>query len=399
MIYLDNNATTRPAPEVIAAMRSALEVGWGNPSSVHRFGQQARAGVELARRDVAELIGARPKEITFTGSGTEAIDLAIRGGLPASGKRALATTHVEHNAVRDLANWLFEREGVELRWLPIDSRGVLDLDAAAPLIDASLGLVSVQWANNETGAVQPVAALAKLCWERGVVFHCDATQWVGKMPLVVESTEASAAANVEHFAGDILTFSPHKFHGPKGVGVLWCRRGVKLTPSIHGTQELGRRGGTENVPGIMGAGAAAALARAWLGSPAERTRLGALRDRFESRVLELVPDAVVNGPREPGLRLWNTTNIGFPRLEAEALLLLMSEAGLCASAGAACSSGSLDPSPVLLAMGVPAIVAHGSVRFSLSRETTPDEIERAADTVASCVRRLRGSSEAVITNP
>lgn len=397
MIYLDNNATTRPAPEVVDAVREAMEAHWGNPSSVHRFGQEARAAVELARRAVGELIGARAKEITCTGSGTEAIDLAIRGSLPVSGKRVLATTRVEHNAVRDLAGWLHEKDGVETRWLPIDDRGVVDVRAAAAMIDASVGLVSVQWANNETGAIQPVDAIARLCWERGVVFHCDATQTVGKIPVAVEGTDtasdggAAATAESARFAGDILTFSPHKFHGPKGVGVLWCRRGVRLTPSIHGTQELGRRGGTENVPGIVGAGVASSLAKSWLEDAGKRERLAGLRDRFEARVLELVPDAVVNGPRERAERLWNTTNIGFPRLEAEALLLLMSEAGLCASAGAACSSGSLDPSPVLLAMGVPPVVAHGSIRFSLSRETTPEEIERGADTVAACVRRLRGS--------
>ncbi len=406
MIYLDNNATTRPAPEVISAAREAMESHWANPSSVHRFGQEARAKVELARRTIAELIGARAKEVTFTGSGTEAIDLAIRGSLPQTkagvggpGRRVLATTAVEHNAVRDLATWLAEKDaggGVEVRQLPIDGRGIVDLDRAKAIIDADVGVVSVQMANNETGAIQPIRAIAELCWQHDAVFHCDATQWVGKMPLGVEGIKAARnqgvdAPDVETFAGDILTFSPHKFHGLKGVGVLWCRRGVRLTPVIHGTQELGRRGGTENVPGIVGAGAAAALAASWLADSGPRDRLAALRDRFETRVLELVPDARVNGPTESHLRLWNTTNIGFPRLEAEALLLLMSEAGLCASAGAACSSGSLDPSPVLLAMGIPAEVAHGSVRFSLSRETTPQEIEQGAQVVAACVARLRES--------
>jgi cysteine desulfurase len=398
VLYLDNNATTRPAPEVIAAMLEATEHFWGNPSSVHRFGQEARARVELARRSVAELVGARPKEITFTGGGTEAIDLALRGALTPTGKRVLATTPVEHNAVRDLARWLTEKDGVETRWLPVDGRGIVDLAGAAPLIDAAVGVVSVQWANNETGAVQPVAQIARLCWERGVVFHCDATQWVGKMPTRVEGTEAQRHTGTEGeggqdalFAGDLLSFSPHKFHGPKGVGVLWCRRGIKITPTVHGTQELGRRGGTENVPGIVGAGAAADLAAAWLARTDERRRLAGVRDRFEARVLALVPEARVNGPTDPAARLWNTANIGFPRLEAEALLLVMSEAGLCASAGAACSSGSLDPSPVLLAMGVEPAIAHGSVRFSISRDTTTEEVDRAAEVVAASVHRVRSS--------
>ncbi len=220
-------------------------------------------------------------------------------------------------------------------------------------------------------------AIANLCRERGVHFHCDAVQIIGKEPVGAP------------LPCDLLSFSPHKFHGPKGVGVLWTRPGVKLRPTLLGTQELGRRGGTENVPGILGAGVAAREAAAWLADPAARAAIGALRDHFEGVILKAVPDAVINGHSVP--RLWNTTNIGFPRLEAEALLLLLSERGLCASAGAACSSGSLDPSPVLLAMGVPEPIAHGSLRFSLSKHTTRDEIDQAARTVIESVARLRAS--------
>ena len=205
-------------------------------------------------------------------------------------------------------------------------------------------------------------------------------QWIGKEP-----------ADVTPGFFDSLTFSPHKFHGPKGVGVLWTRRGLGIAPMLHGTQELGRRGGTENVPGILGAGVACREAREWLADPSERRRLAALRDRFESAVLAAAPGAVINGPRDPARRLWNTTNIGFPRLEAEALLLMLSERGVCASAGAACSSGSLDPSPVLLAMGIPEPVAHGSLRFSISRHTTPSELDEAAGIVAECASRLRAT--------
>ncbi|MFT3686750.1 MAG: aminotransferase class V-fold PLP-dependent enzyme [Phycisphaerales bacterium] len=239
-------------------------------------------------------------------------------------------------------------------------------------------MVSVQWANNEMGTVQDVAAIGARCREVGAVFHCDGTQWVGKMP-----TDVSKATF------DVLTFSAHKWHGPKGVGVMWARPGLGLVPRIVGTQEKGRRGGTENAEGIVGAGVAARLAMEWVADPALRTRQGELRDVFERAVLRDLPWAMVNGAIGTG-RLWNTTNLAFPQLEAEALLMAFSERGLCASAGAACSSGSLDPSPVLLAMGVPAEQAHGSVRFSLSRETTVEEVEEAARVVVEGVKRVGG---------
>lgn len=390
MIYLDNNATTQPCPEAVQAARDALELHWHNPSSVHRPGQDARRLVELARQDLAALIGARPKDLTFTSGGTEALDLAIRGSLAATSRRAIVTTGVEHAAVRDLCEHLRSREGsasapVEIRLAPVDLQGIVRLDALDPLVDNAAALVVIQWANNETGGVQPVEAISALCAARGVRFLCDATQWVGKMPAPVGDGALDC---------DLLTFSPHKFHGPKGVGVLYARPATRLGPALHGSQEKGRRGGTENVPGIAGAGAAARAAKAWLElGPAEISRLGAMRDRFEHAVLARVAGASVNGPpsSDPRLRLWNTTNIAFPRLEAEALLLAFSERGLCASAGAACSSGSLDPSPVLLAMGIRPELAHGSVRFSLSRNTTDQELDEAARIVSSCVERLRQS--------
>ncbi len=397
VVYLDNNATTRPAPEVVEAMVSALTAAWHNPSSVHRAGQEARARVELARQAVAALIGAKPKEITFTSGGTEAIDLAVRGSILATGRRVLVTSPVEHAAIRDLAESLKEREGVEVRWAAVDGRGVVSLDSLRKVVDASVGVVSIQWANNETGVVQPVEEIGKLCRERGVVFHCDGTQWVGKMEAGTGDAGTRGRGDAERGTlsawCDLLTFSAHKFHGPKGVGVLWARQGVRLVPRLSGVQEKGRRGGTENVPGIVGAGVAARLAAAWLRDPGERDRLARLRDRLEELVVRGAPDARVNSVG--GERLWNTTNIGFPRLEAEALLLMLSERGVCASAGAACSSGSLDPSPVLLAMGVPPEVAHGSLRFSLSRETTEAEIEEAAGIVVECVTRLGASTAAV----
>lgn len=408
MIELDHNATTRPRPEVIEAMARCMAEAWHNPSSVHRAGQSARRAVELARAEVGRLLSAKTREIIFTGSGTESIDLAIRGVLEAARRRSpsqrtLITTRVEHHAVRDLAEHLAETGEADVRWAPVDSAGRVIPGELAELIDDSCALVSVQWANNETGVIQPIERVGEICREARVPFHCDGTQWIGKMPTDLTSPAGAPVAGdeaatpspmaVARAPFDLLTCSPHKFHGPKGVGILWARRGVPLAPTVRGTQELGRRGGTENVPGIVGAGVAAAEARAWLADPAERDRLGALRDRFEAGVLGACAGAVVTS-READ-RLWNTTNIGFPRLEAEALLLALSERGLNASAGAACSSGSLEPSPVLLAMGVPPEIAHGSVRFSLGRDTTETEIDRAIGLVAEAVARLAGSSRAL----
>ena len=382
--YLDCNATTQPLPEVVAAMVESLERGWGNPSSVHRAGIDARHAVELARESVARLLGAQPREVTFTSGGTESASLAIAGTLDAlAGPRTVISMRTEHSAVREACEALESRGRARVAWVPPSAGGVIDLAALDAALDAHAGdvaLVSVMWANNETGVVQPVHAVGERCRARGVRFHCDATQWVGRMPTALAGTPV-----------DLVTLSAHKFHGPKGVGALWVRGGVRVARQVAGgPQERERRGGTENVPGIVGMGAAADAAVAWLADEAERTRGAALRDRLEAGVTARVPDAVVNGAGVE--RLWNTTNIGFPGLEAEALLLLLSERGVSASAGAACSSGSLDPSPVLLAMGVPDRVAHGSVRFSVSRLTTEDEVGHAIEAVAASVGRLRRSS-------
>ena len=378
MPYLDNNATTRPLPEVIEAVAGALQETWHNPSSVHRQGQAARHAVELARADLAALVGLPARHLTLTGSGTESIDLAIRGVLGASQRNTLITSRLEHSAVRDLAQHLEKTQQASVRWLNINPGGLIDLDDLdRALKDEPPALVSIQWANNETGVIQPVHKIYEKCQAAGALFHSDAVQWIGKMP----SDQATPA--------DLLTFSPHKFHGPKGLGVLTVRPGVRLRPTLQGSQELGRRGETENVPSAVGAAAAAKAATQWLADPSARTNQSALRDRFESQILDAIPNAVVNGADQP--RLWNTSNIGFPRLEAEAILLSLSERGLAASAGAACSSGSLDPSPVLLAMGIPPETAHGSVRFSLSRFTTQDEIDQAVQIVQESVSRLSSS--------
>lgn len=387
VIELDNNATTRPAPEVVAAMREALEADWHNPSSVHRPGQRARRRVELARESVCRLLGCAERELVFTSGGTESVNLAIAGSLDAQpGRRLVVTSRLEHSAMRELAETLSERGRAEVQWLEHDRHGCVELDALRALLSqraAEVAVVSVMWANNETGLVQPIESIGALCREHGVRFHTDAVQWVGKMPL-----------NVGEAPIDLLSFSGHKFHGPKGVGGLYIRRGIRIARQIiGGPQERDRRGGTENVPAIVGLGAAAERASRWL-ETSERDRLAALRDRLDRGVIAAVEGAVVNGVDADGSgppRLWNTTNIAFPRLEAEAILLLLSERGVCASAGAACSSGSLDPSPVLLAMGIAPELAHGSIRLSLSRDTTEEEIDRAIEVIGEAIGRLRRS--------
>lgn len=386
-IYLDNNATTRPADAVADALDHATRHLWANPSSVHRQGQQVRQQVELARSAVASLLGCREREIVFTSGGTEANNLAIRGAIPwlikPGGKPpSLITSDIEHAAIRAPAEALRDAGGHVVFLKGED--GVLrpgDLRSALTARPDATTLVSLQWANNETGVIQPIAELVAVAREfPGVMFHTDATQAVGKIP--VDFTASGV---------DLLTFSGHKFHGPKGVGALLVRSGVKLRPqNLGGPQERERRGGTENAPAIIALGVAATLASEFVASQSW-TGVAAMREAFESWIIAELS-------RDPGMRvsvnsgsasrLWNTTNLAFPRLEAEAILLGLSERGVAASAGAACSSGSLEPSPVLLAMGIAPEFAHGSIRFSLSRFTTRNEIDRAAEIVVQVVRRL-----------
>ncbi len=398
MIYLDNNATTMPSTRCRDAMIRAIDELWHNPSSMYRAGQAAKRAVELGRASIAKLINGQPKELVFCGCGTCSIHTAMNGVIYTHReveRPNIITTHIEHPAVRYLARQAHERLGVETRWVPTLPGGRIDAKALASLIDEHTILVSTQWANNETGVIHPVAELGRLCRDKGVTFHVDGVQWVGKMPTNVDTGDTNPLGPAhDDDAGqwiDMLSFSAHKFHGPKGIGVLWIRRGTNFTPSSPGTQEMGRRGGTENVPGILGMAAAAEEALEFLTDPDRMKQMAAHRDRFERRVLELVPEACVNGPADPAHRVWNTTNIAFPRLESEILLLMLSERGLCASAGSACSSGSLEPSPVLRAMGVPEDRAHGSIRFSLCRDTDPGCLEEAAQTVAACVRQLSGA--------
>lgn len=391
MIYLDNNATTRPCAQAVEAAGIGMSEAWQNPSSAHRAGQNARARVEMARKAIADLIGCKPRELTFVSSGTESIHLALRGVVHAQPRRddppLVVSTKVEHSAVRELLLDMESRSEARVRWLDVDDRGLVKLGSVEEALAHQPAVVSVQSVNNETGVIQPVHEIAALCASAKVLFHCDGVQWVGK-------EETRVGAHVGMGAGGLdcamLSLSAHKFHGLKGVGCLYVRSGVKLRPQSPGSQELGRRGGTENVPGILAAGAAALEASKWLADASARASLGALRDGFEKAVLEGCPGSRVNGAGAP--RMWNTTNIAFPRLEAEAVLLALSESGVCASAGAACASGSLDPSPVLLAMGIEPAFAHGSVRFSLSRETTKEETSHAAAIVIRCVNSLRAST-------
>jgi cysteine desulfurase len=374
LVYLDNNATTKPAPEVLEAMLPYLGDLYGNPSSVHRFGQRARQAIDEARAKIAALVGCADSELLFTGGGTEAINTAVRGILLARAQRKrIVTSTVEHSATRELCQQL-AREGNEVVEVPVDQRGALDFERLHESITDETALVSIMWANNETGVLFEVDRVAEMCRAARVPFHCDATQAVGKIPTDFKSLGFDAAS-----------FASHKFHGPKGVGALYVRRGLRLRPLlIGGPQERGRRGGTENVPAIAGMGKAAELAKQSLD---QMPRVAQQRDRLEGEILTAIADTSVNGRAD--MRLPNTTNISFARLEAEAILLLLSEQGIAASAGAACSSGSLEPSHVLRAMKIDPKIAHGAIRFSLSRYTTDAEIDRALQILPGVIERLR----------
>lgn len=379
MIYLDNNATTAVAPEAIEAMLPWLKEGYGNPSAGYRFGKASRRAVEEAREEVAALVGAAdPAEIVFTSGGTESIHTAIRSSLSVRPQaRRLLASAVEHSAVYEPFQSLGER-GYAIDLCPVDAAGRLDLDAWRRSLAADgLALAALIWANNETGVLSPVAEAAEAAAEAGVPLHCDAVQAVGKSPVEARALPIQS-----------LSISAHKFHGPKGVGALYLNRRSHFEPQIlGGGQEAGRRSGTENLPGIVGMGVAARLARERLEADPAQAATAALRDRFEARVLAAVPDAEING--EPAGRLPNTSNLLFPGIDGEGLLILLDEAGVCCSPGSACSTGSVQPSRVLLAMGRSRSQARGSVRFSLSRFTTETEIDEAAAAVVAAAKKLR----------
>jgi cysteine desulfurase len=377
-IYLDNNATTRTAPEVVDVMLPYFSEQYGNPSSMHSFGGNVGQKLRDARESLAGLIGAKPDEVIFTSCGTESDNTAIRAALAAnSDRRHVVTSRVEHPAVKSLCEQLV-KEGYRVTFVPVDSKGRLDLDYLYRHMTDDTAIVSLMWANNETGVLFPVEEVARVARERGIVFHTDAVQAVGKVPIHLSETDI-----------DMLSLSGHKLHGPKGIGALYVRKGTKFSPFlIGGHQEAGRRGGTENTAAIIGMGKAAEFVAAHMED--ENTRVKALRNRLESELLERIPNAVVNGDREK--RLPNTSNIAFEYVEGEAILLMMDSHGICASSGSACTSGSLEPSHVLRAMGVPYTAAHGSIRFSLSVYNTEEEIDFVIDTLPPIIERLRTMS-------
>jgi cysteine desulfurase len=376
-VYLDNNATTPVAPEVVEALLPFITEHYGNPSSMHGFGAGAGRAIDAARERVAALIGAAvASEIVFTAGGSESDNLAVVGTLRAyPDRRHVITTAVEHPAVLGLCRELESRQGYDVTYLGVDGAGRLDLDELRAALRPDTAVVSVMSANNETGTLFPVEEIGAIVKAHGAVFHVDAVQSVGKVPLDVERSTV-----------DLLSLSGHKLHATKGVGALYVRRGTKLRPLIvGGHQERGRRAGTENVPGIVGLGRACELAAASLET--ENVQVRALRDRLEAQLLATVPDSRVNG--DVGNRLPNTSNISFDYIEGEGILLLLDRLGVGASSGSACTSGSLEPSHVLRAMGVPFISAHGSVRFSLSRYNTAAQIDYTAAVVPRIVERLR----------
>lgn len=376
LIYADNNATTQMAPEVLEAMRPYLEGAYGNPSSLHQLGGQAAEAVDQARERVARLVGASPSEILFTSGGTESDNLAILSALaPQSDKNHLVTTAVEHPAVLTLSEHLEDKRGVRVSRVGVAPDGTLAPEAVEKAIDEGTAIVSVMGANNETGVMLPIAAIAAICREHKVLFHTDAVQLAGKAPIDVSKARIN-----------FLSLSGHKFHGPKGVGVLYVRKGTRVRPMIRGgSQERKRRAGTENVPAIVGMGMAAELALR--DGARQQARLAALRDRLEQGLLAACRHASVNGAGAP--RIPNTSNISFPYLEAEAILISLDREGICASSGSACSSGSPEPSHVLRAMRVPYTHARGSIRFSLSRYNTEAEIDRIIAQTPRMIAKLR----------
>lgn len=376
-IYLDHNATTPLHPAATERMTAALREEFGNPSSLHHFGQRAKAAIDEARTAVATLIGADPSEVVFTSGGTESDNFAIRGAAEAleqTGRRHVIATAIEHEAVLNTLKAL-ARRGWRTTLLPVDKTGIVSPDALRSALDEQTAIVSLMHANNEIGTIQPVAELARLAHERGALFHTDAVQSAAKIPV-----------DVKAMGVDLLSLSGHKFYGPKGVGALWIRRGTRLLPLMTGgKQERSRRSGTENVPGIIGMGVAAEDARAKLTT--EGHRLAALRDRLEEGILRAVPGTDVNGLRSR--RVPNTTNISFDRVEAESLLIALDLEGIAVSTGSACSSGTLEPSHVLKAMGFPPHRTQNSIRFSLGAGNTEADVDHVISVLPAIVEKLR----------
>jgi len=377
-IYLDNNATSKVAPEVMEAMIPYFGDLYGNPSSAHSFGGQVGRKIREAREQVAALIGADPAEILFTSCGTESDNAAILSALATQEeKRHVVTSRVEHPAIKGLGLHLSQK-GFRVTEVPVNGDGILDMDFYEKSLTPDTAVVSLMWANNETGVLFPVEKAAEMAKQRGILFHTDAVQAVGKIPIDMKKS-----------AIGMLSLSGHKLHAPKGIGVLYVRKGTRFSPLIiGGHQEKGRRGGTENTASIIGLGVACDLALQRMEE--ENTRVKAMRDRLETELLARIPRSKINGA--PMNRLPNTTNISFESVEGEAILLMMDELGICASSGSACTSGSLQPSHVLRAMGVPFTMAHGSVRFSLSVYNADEEIDFVIRELPPIIEKLRSMS-------
>jgi cysteine desulfurase len=380
LIYLDNNATTKPDPAVVGAMMPYLGEEYGNPSSAYRLGKRAAEAVERARDQLAALLCCEPREILFTSCGTESNNAAIASALTLDPDRQhVITTRVEHSAIMKQCEWLAKR-GVEVTWLGVDENGQIDLEELEAAIRDDTAIVSTMWANNETGVLFPIEEIADIVHRKRVLFHTDAVQAVGKIPINLAHT---------HSRINFLSISGHKLHCPKGIGALYVNRRTRFTPYLMGGgQEHGKRAGTENVPYCVGLGEAAELAGAHMSFENQAVRL--LRDQFERRLLDTIPDSQVNGDREH--RLPNTTSIAFDGIESEAVLLLLDQAGICCSAGSACTTGSVHPSHVLKAMGFSTERARASLRFSFSRYNTADEAERAIEILQRVVGKLRRMS-------
>ncbi len=377
-IYMDNNATTQVAPEVVEEMMPYFTQFYGNPSSMHTFGGNVGMKLKEARAKLADLLGARAEEIVYTSCGTESDSTAIWAALRGNpDKRHIITSKVEHPAIKNLGEYLDEH-GYRTTFVPVDGKGNLDLDYLYDHLSDDTAIVSLMWANNETGVIFPVDEIAEKVASRGIVFHTDAVQAVGKIPINMAGSRV-----------DMLSLSGHKLHAPKGVGALYVRKGTKYAPFLMGGhQEHGRRGGTENVAAIIGMGKAAELASDKMAD--ENSRVMALRDNLENALLERIPNSMVNG--DVSNRLPNTSSIAFEYVEGEAILLMMDEFNICASSGSACTSGSLEPSHVLRAMGVPFTAAHGSIRFSLSIYNTDDEVDLIIEKLPPIIERLRKMS-------
>ncbi len=378
-VYLDNAATTALSPKVLEQMMPYLTTIYGNPSSPHSFGQEARKGVDHARDQVAKALNALPEEIIFTGCGTESDNTVLFGVAERYAKKGnhIITTNVEHHAILHTCEAL-EKRGVEVTYLPVDENGMVTGEQVANAITDKTILVSIMFANNEVGTIMPIAEIGKVCRERGVLFHTDAVQAVGHVPIDVK------AMNI-----DMLSLSAHKFHGPKGVGALYMKKGIRLPSYVMGgAQERNRRAGTENVAGIVGLGAAIALATQTLEESA--ARMTKLRDKLIAGIAQRIPEVKLNG--HPTMRLPNNVNYSIKYIEGESILLMLDMNGIAASSGSACTSGSLDPSHVLLALGLSHEVAHGSVRLTLSDETTEEDIDYVLDVLPKVAERLRAMS-------